>query len=437
MPSLPVADWRDQEAQDALAQRSYLPMVGQAIGRNLIDNTIQYDNNGLPVLSPVPDVVPTVDDRPSSERKGLSKAIDKLLGLGGEERYQLWPERVVKEGISAPHDVMSSKVPLTSEDLIAPAMSMSALAGSGGIAGAGEEAGAATLGSAPFLRPALKYEGKIYKGPVGGEHYDAIPKELHSTFQKQAMSGEDLSNFNFGFTNHKGHFLSREDALKYAIDEGLIHPNSEAARAGTLTSTMQLEGAKPKLSAGDFVPAIRDPKTNEIVSGNDHVSLLSKLDPERFKRIYNSNEGQGFVDKQGNFLSRSQFNDKFGISSSMDLPSTMQLAADSSKPGTAIEAAKPLNIYRGEYSGNKGGKFWTEDREFAKQFTQSGLDKEILQKTINPSDIHDAIHVYAGDPDAVDKVIAIARSNGKKAVRLNEGQGEPNSLYVFNKTGLK
>lgn len=187
----------------------------------------------------------------------FSKAGNRLLGLNGEERYQLWPERVLREGISAPHDVMNTKVPMTSEDMIPAAMSVAALAGSGGIAGAGEDAGAATLGSTPFLRPALKYEGKLYKGPVGGEHYDAIPKELHSTFQKQAMSGEDLSNFNFGFTNHKGHFLSREDALKYAIDEGLIHPNSEAARVGTLASTMQLsaDSSKPGAAIEALKPA--------------------------------------------------------------------------------------------------------------------------------------------------------------------------------------
>ncbi len=201
--------------------------------------------------------VSTIDDRPPSERSGIGKAIDRLLGLGGEERYQLWPERVLREGISAPHDVMSSKVPLTSEDLIAPAMSMSALAGSGGFAGVGEEAGLATLGSTPFLHPALKYNGKIHKGPIGGELYDAIPKELHQTFQQQAMSGEDLSNFNFGFMNHKGQFLSREDALKYAIDQGLIHPNSEAARSGTLTSTMQLmaDSSKPGTAIEALKPA--------------------------------------------------------------------------------------------------------------------------------------------------------------------------------------
>jgi hypothetical protein len=268
---------------------------------------LQPNRNALPVATdPMGNATGAPSDNQLPSDSVIQQFVDsmsqkigtKLLGLGGEERYQLWPERVIREGISAPHDVMTEgmiKPGLRREDftdasrpsvgdvpaepgllsgfginkLIAPvaadpsdkavsqAMSMSALAGSGGIAGAGEEAGAATLGSAPFLRPALKYEGKIYKGPVGGEHYDAIPPTLHKTFQQQAMSGEDLSNFNFGFTNHKGHFLSREDALKYAIDEGLIHPNSEAARAGTLTSTMQLmaDSSKPGTAIEALKPA--------------------------------------------------------------------------------------------------------------------------------------------------------------------------------------
>lgn len=96
--------------------------------------------------------------------------------------------------------------------------------------------GAATLGAGPVLRPALKYKDKIYKAKEGQQHLDALPVELQDTFQKMAMSGEDISHFNFGFINHKGHFLQREDALKYAIDNGLLDPND--AKYGTLVTTM-------------------------------------------------------------------------------------------------------------------------------------------------------------------------------------------------------
>lgn len=99
--------------------------------------------------------------------------------------------------------------------------------------------------SMPMLRPALKYEGKIYKAPMTPDagHIDAIPQSLYPTFQKQAMSGEDISNFNFGFINHKGQFISREAALQYAIEHGMVDPS--AAQQGALTSTLLADSSKP------------------------------------------------------------------------------------------------------------------------------------------------------------------------------------------------
>src|SRR5216684_1011046 len=130
-----------------------------------------YDNNGLP--SGLPIAQPRIDvyrgNAPETNNNNESsiaqKISDTFLGTHGHERYQLWPERLVRSALSAPHDVYNSETPLTSQDLIAPALDMSALAGTGGLAGVGESAGAATLGAGPFLRPALKYEGKIYKAP--------------------------------------------------------------------------------------------------------------------------------------------------------------------------------------------------------------------------------------------------------------------------------
>jgi hypothetical protein len=88
----------------------------------------------------------------------------------------------------------------------------------------------------PFLRPALKYEGKIYKAPEGGQHLDALPKDLQLTFHEMALKGDDITNFKFGFMDHKGRFLSREKALEYAINEGIM--DQDFAKFGTLTSTM-------------------------------------------------------------------------------------------------------------------------------------------------------------------------------------------------------
>lgn len=96
-----------------------------------------------------------------------------------------------------------------------------------------------------------------------------------------------------------------------------------------------------------------------------------------------------------------------------------------------------LTIYRGEYAGNKGGYFWTEDREFARQFTQSGLDREILVRYIFPGDIYKkSADVYAGNETAVDAALAAAKEQDYKAIMLSEGPGEPHSIFVFDRTAL-
>ncbi len=104
------------------------------------------------------------------------------------------------------------------------------------------------------------------------------------------------------------------------------------------------------------------------------------------------------------------------------------------KPGVATLGAGPVKLYRGESVYNKGGKFWTTDPEFAKQFTKSGLESEVKTRTIKPEEIYKADHVYAGDPNAVDKVLLEAKKGGFKAVELNEGQGQPNSILFLSDT---
>ena len=169
--------------------------------------------------------------------------------LSGEERYQLWPEKVVRSALSALPEAASGNLPtfitdpntgetIANPEVISRTLDMASLGGAGGLTAGAE----GTLGSAPFLRPALKYGDKIYKAPAGGEHLDALPAHLADEFHKQAMSGEDISNFNFGFMNHKGQFLDREKALDYAIKEGLI--DQHAGKYGALTSTLLADSSK-------------------------------------------------------------------------------------------------------------------------------------------------------------------------------------------------
>jgi hypothetical protein len=185
----------------------------------------------------------------------LRKGLQNILGGNtGEDRYQLWPERMVKEGVTAAGKVASGEVPQwaidpatgdvhTSPQMIEKAQEISALAGTGGLASISTDA---TLGSTPFLRPALKYKDKLYKGKDGQQHLDVIPESVYPEFQQKAMSGQDINEFKFGFVNDKGHFLDREAALRYGIDTGLVDP--QAGKFGALTSTLMADSSKPGIA---------------------------------------------------------------------------------------------------------------------------------------------------------------------------------------------
>ena len=100
--------------------------------------------------------------------------------------------------------------------------------------------------------------------------------------------------------------------------------------------------------------------------------------------------------------------------------------------------AKQITLYRGEYSGNKGGGYYSTNKEFAKQFTQSGQDKEIITKHIDPKFIYDARTEGKPLPSATnenefDNAIIRAKELGLYAFRLTEGNNQPDSVYVFDK----
>lgn len=96
-----------------------------------------------------------------------------------------------------------------------------------------------------------------------------------------------------------------------------------------------------------------------------------------------------------------------------------------------------LTVYRGEYHGNRGGSFWTEDREFARQFTQSGRDHEIIVRYMFPGDIYKkSADIYAGNDAAVDAAVEEAKANDYKALMLNEGPGQPHSIFVLDRSAL-
>ncbi len=94
----------------------------------------------------------------------IGRMIDRLMGWNGEERYQTWPEKMVRSGVSLPGEVLSGAVPQwqrdpttgemrTSPQMIERAQDTAGLAMGGAVGGTGARAGEVALGSGP-IKPA-------------------------------------------------------------------------------------------------------------------------------------------------------------------------------------------------------------------------------------------------------------------------------------------
>jgi GNAT superfamily N-acetyltransferase len=111
------------------------------------------------------------------------------------------------------------------------------------------------------------------------------------------------------------------------------------------------------------------------------------------------------------------------------------------KPSTMTESVSDyIPIHRGESVHNKaggpmGGKFYSTDKEWARQFTQTGRLSEVKTRYIHKDHVLDKSNVYAGDD--IEPHLHEAKNNGYAAVRFHEGNGEPHSIYVINHSKLR
>lgn len=97
-----------------------------------------------------------------------------------------------------------------------------------------------------------------------------------------------------------------------------------------------------------------------------------------------------------------------------------------------------IPIYQGRSSYNRGTRYWTTDREWARQFTQSGRDTEIKASKIDSDKIYKMDPLPSASSEAdFDRAIALAKQNGFGAVWFDEGTREPNSIYVINRLLLR
>lgn len=99
--------------------------------------------------------------------------------------------------------------------------------------------------------------------------------------------------------------------------------------------------------------------------------------------------------------------------------------------------ASTIPIYQGQSVHNKGSKFYTTDKEWARQFTQSGQDKEIKQFSIDSTLIYKKEPLpLATNEESLTQGIQEAHDKGFKALWVDEGINEPNSIYVMGESGL-
>lgn len=93
-----------------------------------------------------------------------------------------------------------------------------------------------------------------------------------------------------------------------------------------------------------------------------------------------------------------------------------------------------VELFRGKLTKGQEGKFFSTDKEFAREFTQSGQDKEIETITINQSDIFKKEILPSANNEAeIDTAIKEAKDAGFKAVLVDEGKGQPNSVFLIDK----
>jgi len=92
-----------------------------------------------------------------------------------------------------------------------------------------------------------------------------------------------------------------------------------------------------------------------------------------------------------------------------------------------------VTLYRGWASGGKG-HYFTTDAEWARQFTQSGLESEVQTIKLKTSEIYRAPvlpKAFGTNESDIDNAIRAAKAKGFKAIWVNEGQGQPNSVFLI------
>lgn len=135
------------------------------------------------------------------QRPQQPSAIDKLFGLGNTERFQTWPERMVRSAVTLPKQVISGEVQTqtldpasgeirTSPEMIERTQDLANLAMGGGVPFAAKGAVGATGGK--LVQPAIKETGPLW--------HSAVENAVVNSKQQSASPEQWLGMIN----NHPG-----------------------------------------------------------------------------------------------------------------------------------------------------------------------------------------------------------------------------------------
>lgn len=290
-----------------------------------------------------------------------NRLVNKITGAGGEERFQFWPERMLRSGFSLPHDVMTGQEPIidpatgrTSERVIERAQDMAGLAGGSTLF---NRPGVATLGSGA-TRPNMRKYMEVNKALDGESGY-----MYHATNLERA---EEIANS--GIRRHKADEFTDQTTW----------PDGSVERRNYFTPTAKNTW---QFAPEEGMPVLLRVKqdTHPFKAERGTGDYYSVQDVPSSKIEYLSDDGRWLPIKS---------NQVGTLGSGATRKGPMKLLSDTSQPGMAIagaaNASKPAPVFYSALehaAANAAQKTMSPQQWLGWLKNQPGVKQEELQWT--------------------------------------------------------
>jgi len=251
-----------------------------------------------------------------------NRLLDKITGAGGEERFQFWPERMVRSGVSLPRDVAIGEVQMwdprtghTSEQAIERAQDTAGLAGGSILF---EKPGVGTLGSGPMRRTKMEFDHP---------NYEIIPSDKNGPGTHQ--------------------IYNKNSAYQYINGERKIVPSDPSEPSGLIVRNLLTKEDKffPGTEAGEkearkYWREQNKPVYDIVPKGTDRSGYWEPLVSFRSKK-----EVQDWLEQHGDKPTLQENPAERQLKAARKLG----LLSDTSQPGMAIagaaNASKPAPVF--------------------------------------------------------------------------------------------